>query len=70
MAAYDSGNPHQKVYTDMTISVRRNINSPVFQETTKEVTILGNTQLGATVFTVSARDDDKVRSPGVFYNQL
>ena len=44
----------------MNITVNRNTHSPVFTDKSQELTIPGNTQLGATLITVTAMDEDKV----------
>ena len=67
MALYDSGNPEEKVYSEMTIFVNRNENSPTFSRELYQRTVLENSGLGAYLMSVEARDDDEVRFYFHFY---
>ena len=60
LSVYDSGNPEEKAYTDMTIFVTRNENPPTFTRELYQRTVLENSGLGASLLNVEANDDDKV----------
>ncbi len=60
LAAYDSGNPDEKVYTEMMIYVNRNEFGPVFQPKTVEKSILANIGLGTELARITATDQDEV----------
>ena len=56
----DSGSPQQQDTARVTIIVLRNINAPVFQPTSYEVTIDEGTAVGTNIVQVTARDADNV----------
>jgi protocadherin Fat 4 len=58
IAAYDSGNPEEKAFTEMMIYIRRNEFGPVFTPKTFQKTILANLGLGTEVALVTASDRD------------
>ena len=60
VAAFDTGNPDQKVYTDMKIYVSRNENGPEFKKDSYSTTIVKSTALGSPILTVQAVDKDTV----------
>ena len=57
---YDTGNPEEKAFTEMTIFVNRNENSPTFTRDVYDRTVLENSALGAVITQVEASDDDEV----------
>ncbi len=61
MAAYDSGNPEERVYTEMMIYITRNEFGPVFPLKQYGKDILANIGLGTEVVKVTASDRDQVR---------
>ena len=62
MAVYDSGNPEEKAYTEMTIFVNRNENAPTFTRELYQRTVLENSGLGSSLLMVEATDDDQVQT--------
>ena len=61
IAAYDSGNPEERVYTEMPIYVTRNDFPPVFAQTSYSRVILGNTPLGTSIIQMIADDRDVIK---------
>lgn len=60
IVAFDTGNPDQRVSTDIIIYVKRNEHSPVFGKTMYTRTITAATELGAPLLTINATDEDTV----------
>ncbi len=60
ISVYDTGNPEEKAFTEMTIFVNRNENSPIFTRDVYDRTVLENSALGAVIIQVEAKDDDEV----------
>ena len=57
--AKDNGLPVPRTDTTvLVVTVRRNLNAPVFDQLSYTATIPDSTSLGSSVLTVSARDDD------------
>ncbi len=63
MALFDSGNPEERAFTEMTIFVNRNENSPSFSRELYQRTVLENSALGAFLLSVEATDEDEVKIP-------
>lgn len=61
--AYDSSNPNEISRANLTISVRRNENSPQFTPSVKTKTIPETFGLGRVIETMSATDNDNVSRP-------
>ena len=60
MAAFLTANPEKRVYTDVNITVERNVNKPQFEDSTIRTEMLATTRLGSVVAQVAATDDDEV----------
>ena len=60
MRAFDSGNPQQTTDADVTITVRRNVNAPVFSQANYNARVSAREAIGTSIVTVNATDSDGV----------
>ena len=60
VAAYDSANPAQKIFTEILFPVRRNEFAPEFAKNLYQKEVSENFPIGVAILTVSASDRDKV----------
>lgn len=60
VVAYDNLTPYQRATADVTISVRRNVNVPIFQPDRYTQTIAEDTDVGTSILRVTATDLDNV----------
>ena len=60
MIGYDSLTPNQRATADVTITVLRNVNSPLFQPDNYQQTIPEDLTVGASILQVTATDADNV----------
>ena len=58
MEAYDNGSPSRRDTALVLVTVDRNLNRPRFEQSSQEVDILYDQELGSTIATVRATDDD------------
>ena len=64
---YDSLTPYQRATADVTISVLRNVNSPLFQPDNYQDTIPEDLEVGSSILKVTATDADNVSYRIVFF---
>jgi len=62
VTAYDSGAPSAEVRETVTITINRNLNTPIFDQQNYETTMYDYEPIGSSVITVNA-DDADVTSP-------
>lgn len=61
ISAYDSIDPSKNTLTDVTITVARNVNPPVFDRTTYSTRITELYSMGIPVLNITATDPEGVR---------
>lgn len=59
-SAFDTVNPENPGFANITINVQRNVNSPRFVQSDYSTNILETTAVGTTVVMLTATDDDQV----------
>lgn len=67
MQAYDVAYPNDRATTNVTITIRRNENSPVFDKFTYSANISENTALNVVVLRLNATDRDTGVKPNNLY---